>query len=63
MKKLFWRFCYSLGFIAGGAGLVAIGLDLLLFRQKVFNTAETTEFIFLILVAYLIKRFIYQRYA
>lgn len=62
MRRLFWKFCYLLGYTAGGAGMTAVGLDLLLFRQNVFNTAEMTEFLFLIVFAFLIKRFIYPRY-
>ena len=63
MRRLFWKFSYLLGYAAGGAGVTAVGLDLLLFRQSVFNTAEMTEFLFLIVMAYLIKKFIYPRYA
>ncbi|GEC90699.1 hypothetical protein C7J99_20925 [Brevibacillus brevis] len=60
--KFFWRFLYSLSFAFGFIGLLAIAIDLIVFRQHTFTQAETVEFICLIALAYLIKRFIYPKF-
>jgi hypothetical protein len=57
MKYLF-VFCFYLALISGVAGLLAVLLDIFLFRDYIFNTYEIAQFVTLTSFALLIKKFI-----
>lgn len=59
MLKWFWRFCFHLSLFCGLMGVFAVILDYCITSEKTFTFEEYTQFSYLILLAILIRMFVY----